>query len=670
MKLKYIVFALSFFAWSQSFSQINYPGSNPGKGLLKVQKHQYTVENKSLRVNWLKQGNKISGGKILDKTTGASVSFDKGYLFEIRLKSGKLLNSSEFEFSDINRDKILINKAALRYSERLGGVGFSVKLHEKKSGINVEWVVVLKDGSNYVRQNFTFSTHDQVEIEKITLVKLPAQAGAKKYGEVEGSPIVKDEMFFAVEDPMAQYEEDINGLSSYLPRLEPLIASQSLSISTVWGTTPVGQLRRGFLHYVERERTSPYRQNLHYNSWYDLSWVDRKLDEASCISRIEMFGDSLIKKRNVKMDAFLFDDGWDDNQTLWMFNKNFPNGFSKIAQKAAEFNASLGVWISPWGGYMEDQQQRLAYGKKQVPPFETNANGFSLSGPIYFDRFKGVAQDFMKKYNVSLFKFDGIGAGNGASGASVTYQKDIEAMLKLTQGLRKLNPDVYLSMTVGTWPSVYWLNFADAVWRAGLDTHQAGTGSGRQQWITYRDSETYKNVVKRAPLFPLNAVMLHGICIAENGPPGKFGYDDKDISDEIWSFFGTGTSLQELYIDPNRMNTKNWDVLAMAANWGKANAQVLQDAHWVGGDPLKEAYGFAGWSPSKAVLTLRNPTSERKTFTVVASKVFEIPDGYSKSFNFYDAKVTGNRILLGRGEILKLTFEPYEVKIIDAVVSR
>ncbi|WP_256009350.1 hypothetical protein [Desertivirga xinjiangensis] len=670
MNINSIVLALCFFTWFQGLAQIEYPGINPGKAVLKFKKDQFVVENRSLQVTWVKQGAKIASGRFLDKEAGAGVSLERMQLFEIKLKSGKLLSSGDFEFSEIRRHKFPANEGALRYSDRVNGVGFSVKLVERTSGLNVQWEVALKDGSNYIRQTFTFNAEDAVPIDKITLLKLPLKRGASKYGEVDGSPIVVDNMFFAIEDPMAQYEKDTTSHSSYLPRLEPLAATNPFTASTVWGTTPQGQLRRGFLHYVERERTAPYRQNLHYNSWYDLSWIDRKLDEASCLGRIQMFGDSLILKRNVKMEAFLFDDGWDDNQTLWMFNKNFPAGFSAMAKKAAGFNTRLGVWISPWGGYMEDQRQRLEYGRRQSPPFETNANGFSLSGPVYFNRFKGVAQDFMEKYKVSLFKFDGIGAGNGADGASVTYQKDIEAMLKLTQGMRKVNPDLYLSMTVGTWPSVYWLNFGDVIWRAGLDTHTAGTGSGRQQWITYRDSETYKNVVKRAPLFPLNAVMLHGICIAENGPPGAFGFSSKEISDEIWSFFGTGTSLQELYINPNKLTTQNWDVLADAAKWARSNAHILQDVHWVGGDPIKnEVYGFAAWSSGKAVLTVRNPSGDKKTFIGEASKLFEIPLGNETSFNFYDAKVTDSKVVVGKGDTITLNLEPYEVRVIDAVLN-
>ena len=121
---------------------------------------------------------------------------------------------------------------------------------------------------------------------------------------MDGSPIVYKNMFFALEYPLSQIEQDESGISSFLPRLMN-------NLSTVWGVTPVNQLRRGFLYYVERERAHPYHQVLHYNSWYDISWDDRKFDENECLNRIKVFGDSLVKKRGVQMNAFLFEGGFE-----------------------------------------------------------------------------------------------------------------------------------------------------------------------------------------------------------------------------------------------------------------------------------------------------------------------------------------------------------------------
>ena len=102
----------------------------------------------------------------------------------------------------------------------------------------------------------------------------------------------------------------------------------------------------------------------------------------------------------------------------------------------------------------------------------------------------------------------------------------------------------------------------------------------------------------------------------------------------------TGTSVQGLYINANRMNTAAWDCLADAINWAEANEPVMADVHWIGGDPARgEVYGHAAWTPQKAVLTLRNPSTAEKTFEVNVASVFELPPAYRKNeYLFYDAK--------------------------------
>eukprot|EP00039_Didymoeca_costata_P008689 m.115033 g.115033 ORF g.115033 m.115033 type:complete len:494 (-) comp14188_c0_seq3:3228-4709(-) len=40
--------------------------------------------------------------------------------------------------------------------------------------------------------------------------------------------------------------------------------------SLVLGVSPIGQMRRAFLYYIERTRSHPSRMHLHYNSWYDI----------------------------------------------------------------------------------------------------------------------------------------------------------------------------------------------------------------------------------------------------------------------------------------------------------------------------------------------------------------------------------------------------------------
>jgi len=667
-RIKYILLLLICLLanYTYGIAQVHYPGKDPGKAGVRTSGNIIRLENNVVGLCFSTSGNKVNILGFEDKQNHKQVQLNKAPLFELTLAGGSEINANTFTVSNSPQtENVTADANATVDADRFAGKKITAELNNEKLGLKVRWEATLRDGANYIRQSFTFNAKDSVKVARITLVKLPADIEVKKEGTVDGSPLALNNMFFSLEHPMSQISSAKKSVSIYLPRLEAVNSAAPLTISSAWGVTPAGQLRRGFLYYIERERANPYHQVLHYNSWFDLSWEDRKLNETVCLDRIKVFNDSLITKRKVKLNTFLFDDGWDDNKTLWQFNAGFPDGFTKLTAATKASGAGIGVWISPWGGYDEPKVQRLAYGKKQTPPFETNENGFSLTGPIYYERFKAVTTKFITDYNVSMFKFDGVGAGNGANGASITYQKDIEAFLRLINGLRSEKPNLYLSLTVGTWPSVYWLKYGDAIWRAGEDTGLEGDGPKRQQWITYKDAQAYKNIVRRAPLFPLNSIMYHGVCIAENGLPGKLEMDNKNIADEIWAFFGTGTSLQELYVNPHLLNAKDWDCIRDAANWSRDHKEELADIHWVGGDPAKgDVYGYAGWADNKGVLTLRNPTSKTKTFVVNVKQALDVPAGLDDNYQFFDARTGGKKILY-KGKTFMVKLAPHEVKVMD-----
>lgn len=670
--LPVLLFIFCFGITSSSlFSQISYPGEQPGKAVASQSGNKISLENKIVKLIFQVDKNQIHPQKFIDKENKSELDLTPLNWFSIKLKNGQQITSQDFSLEnkpEVRQSDILTKSA--KYADKLHGKIVSATLINKSTGLKIKWQAQLKDGSNYIKQQWSFFAKDSLEIVKYSMLEIPS-GKAIQMGTVDGSPLISDEMFFALEHPMAKNEIGKKIADSYLPRQDALKKTDSLIITTVSGVTPKGQLRRGFLYYLQRERAHPYRPFLHYNSWYDLSWIDRKMSDSLCLDRIKLYGDSLITKRNTKLKAFLFDDGWDDNASLWKVSKAFPHGFTNMKKLAESYGAELGLWLSPWGGYGSAQMERLKYGRLQNPPFETNENGFSLSGPVYFKRFEKVTSDFLKKDKVAIFKFDGVGAGNGASGAGIQYQKDIEALLSLILKLRSINPDLYLSLTVGTWPSVYWLYYGDAIWRAGNDFGFAGTGPKRQQWITYRDGESFKNVVKRAPLYPLNSVMLHGICISKVGYPSVLEMDLKNIKDGIWSFFASGTSLQELYINPHLLTTPMWDCLADAAKWSNENADVLQDVHWIGGNPENgEVYGYASWNSRKGIFSLRNPTSAQQIFTLKLKDIFQMPGMKNIPFrlkNKFSSESETGKQLVSSEKTFSITLAPYELQIWEAL---
>jgi len=448
-------------------------------------------------------------------------------------------------------------------------------------------------------------------------------SGGRVAGRVDGSPAIAEGFFLGCEDPHAV--ATTNPVSFRMTRNAPLRKGETLVQSCVAGVAPPGQMRRAFLHYLERERAHPFRPFLHYNSWYDISWRGALFDETTSREAIQLFGERMIEPHGVVMDSMVFDDGWDDPKTLWQFNGGFPRGFAPLMAPCRRYGTRLGVWLSPFGGYGELKKHRIAAGAAQG--YETNATGFAMSGPKYYAAFRRACVGMIRDFGVNHFKFDGIAAGTQANGGA-DYVRDTEAMRRLMLELRVEAPDLYINLTTGSWPSPFWLRHADSIWRQGDDMNFAGRGPKQQQWLTYRDQEVFRNIVDKGPLFPLNSLMSQGVAYSRHGMAGEATFDAAGFRDDVHAFFGSGTGLQELYIQPGRLTAADWAILAEAAKWARANADILVDTHWAGGDPSKpEVYGYASWAKRGGIVMLRNPDDRPRDFALDVGVAFELPAG-------------------------------------------
>jgi hypothetical protein len=364
----------------------------------------------------------------------------------------------------------------------------------------------------------------------------------------------------------------------------------------------------------------------------------------------------------VTLDSFLFDDGWDDPTTLWRFNSGFPDGFANVRDATRKFGSAPGVWMSPWGGYGKPHDDRVAYGKQQG--FETNDRGFALSGPVYYQRFRDTCMDMIRRFGVNQFKFDG--TGNVASTApGSSFDSDFDAAIHLIAELRAEKPDLYVNLTTGTFPSPFWLRWADSIWRGGEDHSFAGVGSSVQRWVTYRDADTYDHVVRAGALFPLSSLMLHGLIYAKsahnlNADPNG------DFASEVHAYFGNGTQLQEMYITPALLTKDNWDSIAAHAKWSRGNAETLRDTHWIGGDPLRlEPYGWASWSASKGIVTVRNPSERPQRIGIELGRDLELPEDAGREFVGKDPFGRRREAALRVGAEQAVSLEPFEVVTIE-----
>ena len=166
------------------------------------------------------------------------------------------------------------------------------------------------------------------------------------------------------------------------------------------------------------------------------------------------------------------------------------------------------------------------------------------------------------------------------------------------------------------------------------------------RWLNFRDA-ALRRALKRGPLFPMGGLMQHGIVWTRSAETAELwasarGDRFEDFRNEVLSFFLSGTGLQELYVQLELMEGRHWDLLAeafgespfadkslgdgvarprsrsfeidsrthaefappgppplrrprsQASSFARAHAELLKDAHPLGGDPQQgEVYGAA-----------------------------------------------------------------------------
>ena len=446
--------------------------------------------------------------------------------------------------------------------------------------------------------------------------------------------------------PGAVINSEVVGIQGRWSRNTTLEAGETWKISGVVGLVAQDgqqanenihktQKRRSFLAYSERERAVPWRANPAYISWYELN-IDRNnaanpvnnMNADQVMDVMNHWRSDLYDRYGVAPQSFVIDDGW-DNYGTWTFHDGFPNEMRDMAAAAEAMGGGVGAWLGPVGGYGTSGNYRRNYWSSR--------GGMQLSNPAYYQVFKDAAYNLTQNQgDFRFFKFDGISAQFSSVGpdAGDTGNENAEGIIRLERYVREeLKRDIFFNTTVGTWASPFWYHYTDATWRQEGDYGTAGNNSiDRENWITYRDRLVYQNYVTNSPICPINTLMTHGFIFSTHGQVSK-NLTYEPALRELRCAFACGSGMVELYNDYSLMNVTNngqlWADLAECIAWQKRNADVLPDAHWVGGNPWNGSsaavYGWAAWNGTKSVLTLRNGGNSAQNYSFTLREALNIP---------------------------------------------
>ncbi len=614
----------------------------PGVAQITQKSNSYQLANKVLKASFIN-----TGGKLYFNGCSELGLQPDTELFKVLLGDGKTITASEMKLEDVKMVTLAENPSAATASLRYAGKALEARFTYKE--LSIVWRAVLRNGSHYLRTEMDIQAAKDLPMEGIVamnylVAKNSAYTAPEVVGNTRGAILASNHIFAGLETPMGLNSSKDEGNATHIEGLwrrnTTLKAGKTWNISSVVGLVAPKQLRRSFLAYSERERAVAWRPYPVYISWYELN-IDRNNAQApsykgnmtveQCADVVSHWKTHFYDKYHMAPKAFVWDDGWDQYGT-WTFNPNFPNGFDEPANEAKKMGTGIGAWLGPVGGYGQSGEYRRAYWRSK--------GGMQLSNEDYYNFFIRCCTNMIDRYDFRFFKFDGISAQASAIGPDegTRGEENAEAIISIERAVRQKRPDIFLNTTVGTWASPFWFHFTDAVWRQEGDYGEAGDqGTDRERWITYRDRLVYQNFIQRSPVCPINTLMTHGFILSRWGAVSK-NMDYDGIVREMRCAFACGSGMVELYNDYKLMdeikdNQGNagalWKDLAECIKWQQEQADVLPDAHWVGGNPWdgKKAnvYGWAAWNGKKSVLTLRNPSASAQTFTTTLREALDIP---------------------------------------------
>jgi hypothetical protein len=189
--------------------------------------------NPVIGCNWQVDGGRLMAFSAENLLTGQTLNPREGGLPRVVLDDGRA-----------------VDVASAPVRREAGALVATVS--DEQSGLNMRWSATLDGGANAIIQSLQLTATCDVVIADLVFFDA-SLAEARQVGQVDGSVVVCGDLFLAVEHPLARNTADDGGRGRCrLPRGNVLKVGQSWTYTSACGAVPPGQLRRGFLAYLEQ----------------------------------------------------------------------------------------------------------------------------------------------------------------------------------------------------------------------------------------------------------------------------------------------------------------------------------------------------------------------------------------------------------------------------------
>ncbi len=429
----------------------------------------------------------------------------------------------------------------------------------------------------------------------------------------QGQPLLfGDTWFLGLEHPAS---ENIVEDGIVAPRQYPgnRFSTQPFALqSLVVGGGVSGAVRRVLHEYVAAIRRPPRALTL-YNTWCHLRGAALTEDNMAAAATALH---TALQPFGTQLDVFAIDDGWFTPQSIWEPDyRKLPTGFAGLRARLDPLAMHLGLWL-PLSGHSLDTGWAKSNGYEALPKY------LCMAGTKYNTALRTQLQTIIADAGLRYFKhdFNYFWCGMSDHGHFPSMPQSIEANVNAELAILRMEsqqqPDLFLALTSGIWPSPWWLPYVDTIWMGGGD-HDYYRGlpasQGSSFEMNYRDGALHELLVTRGLVFPLSALMTHGIVDGRHTP-----YDVRQEPDEFWAsyvmnYLGRGTLMRELYLTPENLTPRRAELLARGINWARTLDDCMIDAQIAGGDARRgDLVIYAGARGARRYLSTRNPLLENQ----------------------------------------------------------
>ncbi|MGL5244238.1 MAG: discoidin domain-containing protein [Sarcina sp.] len=618
------------------------------------------------------------------------------------------------EKTEINTSDLTLNAVNVEESANNNGkkIEFDFAPFQfKGANWDIDMNVVMEDGDHFMRKYLEISvddpkaTIDYIDLEHLILDHTVTQSWSRPdmepafisgYHIALGQPVYIDGMFFGSEFPSTDNRiVDVNGKDlahikyfsgKEFEDLKKTTDGKFVTWQTVAGaarSTEQSVIQSDFFKYIDTISTrTDFRKQ--YNSWYDHMMNITAENIEGSFYEIEK---GLSQNGVEPVDSYVVDDGWNDyNGDFWSFNNKFPNELYDSTALTDKFSSNFGLWLGPRGGYNYPSQFGRQMEAAGTGGFNTASQDVCTGHPTYLNSLTDLFKDYMKKFDINYWKFDGFnlspcpvkthghitGGPNGMYFTTEHWENWIDVFNDIREARKAEGKDLFINMTCYSTPSPWFLQWVNTIWlQNSNDVGFIGgeiDGSMMDAMLTYRDDRYFDFVGTRQFQFPLANVYNHdpiyGNTNVHNGKTVTMNTDQ--FEKYLYMLMTRGTAFWELYYSYNLMDDEKWMVNSELLKWGEENFHILRNAKLIGETPKNgHVYGYSSWDGDEGIVSLRNPSNEKKTFALTLDRLIGVGESAANlsKTTVYPYGVLEDTTKYNYGDTITVELEPHEVAI-------